>query len=196
MANKVPYETCEFVPSVKCHLVLKKVAELECVPVVEEECNDFAKEVPYLVGEEECEEVVYDDCFEVSAYILFLGVEHRCFSFRSRSKFLSFFAKGRGSMTNPSFFREDRFPLPDGFQNHNFPSSAGVQKRRRKKAEKDRCSIQGNKKRLTQFLSQGGGEGNSNNKQKKIQTLFARDVEMESSRSSQRLFMCSYLPEI
>ena len=66
MANKVPYETCEFVPSVKCHLVLKKVAELECVPVVEEECNDFAKEVPYLVGEEECEEVVYDDCFEVS----------------------------------------------------------------------------------------------------------------------------------
>ena len=66
VANKVPYETCEFVPSVKCHLVLKKVAELECVPVVEEECNDFAKEVPYLVGEEECEEVVYDDCFEVS----------------------------------------------------------------------------------------------------------------------------------
>ena len=66
MGNKVPYETCEFVPSVKCHLVLKKVAELECVPVVNEECNDFAKEIPYLVGEEECEEVVYDDCFEVS----------------------------------------------------------------------------------------------------------------------------------
>ena len=116
VANKVPYETCEFVPSVKCHLVLKKVAELECVPVVEEECNDFAKEVPYLVGEEECEEVVYDDCFEVSAYILFLGVEHRCFSFRSRSKFLSFFAKGRGSMTNPSFFREDRLPYMMDFK--------------------------------------------------------------------------------
>ena len=66
VGNKVPYETCEFVPSVKCHLVLKKVAELECVPVVAEECNDFAKQVPYLVGEEECEEVVYDDCFEVS----------------------------------------------------------------------------------------------------------------------------------
>merc|ERR1712203_872181 len=61
--------TCEFVPSVKCHLVLKKVAELECVPVVEEECNDFAKEVPYLVGEEECEEVVYDDCFEIEEQV-------------------------------------------------------------------------------------------------------------------------------
>ena len=71
MGNKVPYETCEFVPSVKCHLVLKKVAELECVPVVNEECNDFAKEIPYLVGEEECEEVVYDDCFEVSITAIF-----------------------------------------------------------------------------------------------------------------------------
>ena len=72
---------------------------------------------------------------------------------------------------------------------------AGVQKRRRKKAKKDRYSIQSNqRKRLTQYLSQGGGE--VNNKQKKIQTLFARDVEMESSRSSQRLFMCRYLPEI
>ena len=97
-------------------------------------------------------------------------------------------------MTNPSFFREDRFPyMIQRFK--TFPSSAGVQKRRRKKAKKDRYSIQGNqRKRLTQYLSQGGGE--VNNKQKKIQTLFARDVEMEASRSSQRLFMCGYLPEI
>ena len=69
VANKVPYETCELVPSVKCHLVLKKVAELECTPVVEEECNDFAKEIPYLVGEEQCEEVFFDDCFEVGPYL-------------------------------------------------------------------------------------------------------------------------------
>ena len=129
-------------------------------------------------------------------FILFLRVLHRFFSFRSRSKFLSFFAKGRGSMTNPSFFREDRLPyIVQRFT--IFPSPAGVQKRRRKKAKKDRYSIQSNqRKRLTQYLSQGGGEVNSNNKQKKIQTLFARDVEMESSRSSQRLFMCRYLPEI
>ena len=70
VTNKVPYETCELVPSVKCHLGLKKVAELECVPVVEEECNDFAKEIPYLVGEEQCEEVFFDDCFEVSYEML------------------------------------------------------------------------------------------------------------------------------
>ena len=69
VANKVPYETCELVPSVKCHLVLKKVAELECTPVVEEECNDFAKEIPYLVGDEECEEVFFDDCFEVKVHL-------------------------------------------------------------------------------------------------------------------------------
>ena len=49
-------------------------------------------------------------------YILFWGVEHRCFSFRSRSKFLSFFAKGHGSMTNPSFFREDRLPYMMDFK--------------------------------------------------------------------------------
>jgi len=69
VANKVPYETCELVPSVKCHLVLKKVAELECTPVVEEECNDFAKEIPYLVGDEACEEVFFDDCFEIEEMV-------------------------------------------------------------------------------------------------------------------------------
>ena len=65
VADKVPYETCELVPSVKCHLELKKVAELVCTPVIDEECNDFAKEVPYLVEEEQCEEVTFDDCVEV-----------------------------------------------------------------------------------------------------------------------------------
>ena len=64
-ATKVPYETCELVPTVACHLGLKTVAELECVPVVDEECNDFAKEIPYLIAEEECEEVIFDDCVEV-----------------------------------------------------------------------------------------------------------------------------------
>ena len=44
---------------------LEKVAGLECTPTVNEECSDFAKEIPCLVGEEECEEVVYDDCIEV-----------------------------------------------------------------------------------------------------------------------------------
>jgi hypothetical protein len=61
----VAVQRCEQVPSIKCHLVLEKVAGLECTPTVNEECSDFAKEIPYLVGEEECEEVVYDDCIEV-----------------------------------------------------------------------------------------------------------------------------------
>ena len=65
MAHKVPYEKCEMVPGVKCHLELEKVAQLECVPVVDEECNDFAKKVPYQDEEEECEEVIYDECVEV-----------------------------------------------------------------------------------------------------------------------------------
>ena len=115
MGNKVPYETCEFVPSVKCHLVLKKVAELECVPVVNEECNDFAKEIPYLVGEEECEEVVYDDCFEVSQQSLggnfyryiFLGIASPI-SFRLKNKCQSFFAKEHVLTTSQSFFRGAR----------------------------------------------------------------------------------------
>ena len=65
VAHKVPYEKCEMVPGVKCHLELEKVAQLECVPVVDEECNDFAKKVPYQDEEEECEEVIYDECVEV-----------------------------------------------------------------------------------------------------------------------------------
>jgi hypothetical protein len=60
---------CEMVPGVKCHMELKKVAELECVPVTWEECDDFVKEVPYLVPEEECEEVTYDECFEVTSVL-------------------------------------------------------------------------------------------------------------------------------
>ena len=115
MGNKVPYETCEFVPSVKCHLVLKKVAELECVPVVNEECNDFAKEIPYLVGEEECEEVVYDDCFEVSQQSLGGNVHIYIFwdiasptSFRLKNKCQSFFAKEHVLTTSQSFFRGAR----------------------------------------------------------------------------------------
>ena len=52
------------VPSVKCHLELKKVGHLDCVPVVDEECEDFVTEVPYQ-GEEECEDVIYDECIEV-----------------------------------------------------------------------------------------------------------------------------------
>ena len=119
MGNKVPYETCEFVPSVKCHLVLKKVAELECVPVVNEECNDFAKEIPYLVGEEECEEVVYDDCFEVSItaifgrkclynfICIFWGIASPA-SFRLKNKCQSFFAKEHVLTTSQSFFRGAR----------------------------------------------------------------------------------------
>ena len=40
-----------------------------CVLEVMEECNDFSKEIPFLVDEEECEEVVFDECVEVSEKI-------------------------------------------------------------------------------------------------------------------------------
>ena len=64
-STKVPFETCKLVPSVKCRLVLKEVAELSCTPEVYEYCEDFVKEVPYLVEEEECEEVLDEECYEV-----------------------------------------------------------------------------------------------------------------------------------
>ena len=64
-STKVPFETCELVPSVKCRLVLKEVAELSCTPEVYEYCENFVKEVPYLVAEEECEEVLDEECYEV-----------------------------------------------------------------------------------------------------------------------------------
>ena len=48
-----------------CSPELRRVPELACVPEVLQECNDFAKEVPFLEQVEECEEVVYDDCVEV-----------------------------------------------------------------------------------------------------------------------------------
>ena len=64
-STKVPYEYCEVVPSIKCSLVLKEVAELSCTPEVYEYCEDFVKEVPYLASEEECEKVFFDECFEV-----------------------------------------------------------------------------------------------------------------------------------
>ena len=38
-------------------------------PEVLEECNDFPKEIPFLVDELECEEVVFDECVEVSEKI-------------------------------------------------------------------------------------------------------------------------------
>ena len=103
VANKVPYETCELVPSVKCHLVLKKVAELQCVPDVDKECNDFAKEIPYLVQEEECEEVVYDDCFEVSLF----GYKYSSLP-RLRNKYLCSYVSEQGLMTRQFSFREDK----------------------------------------------------------------------------------------
>ena len=65
VSHKVPYEECQRVPDVKCHLELKQVGQLDCVPVVNEECEDVAKEVPYKDEEEECEEVIYDECREV-----------------------------------------------------------------------------------------------------------------------------------
>merc|ERR1711974_184363 len=114
VANKVPYETCEFVPSVKCHLVLKKVAELECVPVVEEECNDFAKEVPYLVGEEECEEVVYDDCFEIEEQVPVL------------------LAKGHVSTTSQSSFRGARYSEKKGRKDEERQGDEKVKIKQRK----------------------------------------------------------------
>ena len=64
-STKVPQETCEVVPSVKCRLVLEEVAELSCTPEVYEYCEDFVKEIPYLALEEECKEVIFDECFEV-----------------------------------------------------------------------------------------------------------------------------------
>ena len=66
---KVPQEKCRLEPSVVCDIVLKKVPELTCVPEVLEECNDFPKEIPFLVDEQECEEVVFDECVEVSEKI-------------------------------------------------------------------------------------------------------------------------------
>ena len=66
---KVPQEKCRLEPSVVCDTVLKRVPELVCVPEVMEECNDFPKEIPFLVDEEECEEVVFDECVEVSEKI-------------------------------------------------------------------------------------------------------------------------------
>ena len=66
---KVPQEKCRLEPSVVCDIVLKKVPELTCVPEVLEECNDFPKEIPFLVDELECEEVVFDECVEVSEKI-------------------------------------------------------------------------------------------------------------------------------
>ena len=66
---KVPQEKCHLEPSVVCDTVLKRVPELVCVPEVMEECNDFPKEIPFLVDEEECEEVVFDECVEVSEKI-------------------------------------------------------------------------------------------------------------------------------
>ena len=61
-STKIPYEICS---SIKCDMVLTEVTELDCKPVVEEECNDFVKEIPFLVGDEECEEVFFDECYEV-----------------------------------------------------------------------------------------------------------------------------------
>ena len=34
-----------------------------------QECNDVAKDIPYLEDAEECEEIFYDDCVEVTESI-------------------------------------------------------------------------------------------------------------------------------
>ena len=34
-----------------------------------QECNDVAKDIPYLEDAEECEEIFYDDCLEITESI-------------------------------------------------------------------------------------------------------------------------------
>ena len=63
--KKVPFETCKDVPDVECVTVLKNVPEVNCTPEPYEECNDLARDIPYLEPAEECEEIAYDDCVEV-----------------------------------------------------------------------------------------------------------------------------------
>ena len=65
MPKKVPFETCKDVPDVECVTVLKNVPEVNCTPEPYEECNDLARDIPYLEPAEECEEIAYDDCVEV-----------------------------------------------------------------------------------------------------------------------------------
>ena len=64
--KKVPFEICRDVPDVECVTVVKNKPEIECTPEPYEECNDVAKDIPYLEPGEECEEIVYDECREVN----------------------------------------------------------------------------------------------------------------------------------
>ena len=68
--KKVPFETCHEVPDVECVTVLKNKPEIECTPEPYEECNDVAKDIPYLEPGEECEEIVFDECVEVKIKFL------------------------------------------------------------------------------------------------------------------------------
>ena len=70
ISKKVPFETCHEVPDVECVTVLKNKPEIECTPEPYEECNDVAKDIPYLEPGEECEEIVFDECLEVKIKFL------------------------------------------------------------------------------------------------------------------------------
>ena len=63
--KKVPFETCREVPDVECVTVVKNKPEIECTPEPYQDCNDVAKDIPYLEPGEECEEIFFDECREV-----------------------------------------------------------------------------------------------------------------------------------
>ena len=61
----MPFETCREVPDVECVTVVKNKPEIECTPEPYQDCNDVAKDIPYLEPGEECEEIFFDECREV-----------------------------------------------------------------------------------------------------------------------------------
>ena len=70
VAKKVPYSECFPVPTLDCGLVLRSVPELDCTPLIKEECKKEANDIPFIVNEEQCEQVVYDECQEVGSMTL------------------------------------------------------------------------------------------------------------------------------
>ena len=57
-------------PTLDCGLVLRSVPELDCTPLIKEECKKEANDIPFIVNEEQCEQVVYDECQEVGSMTL------------------------------------------------------------------------------------------------------------------------------
>ena len=101
----MPFETCREVPDVDCFTILKQKPEIECTPEPYEECNDVAKEIPYLEPGEECEEIVYDECvtvrfIDILPYFILIK--------RLKRKFPLSCARENVLMRNPYFFLKDK----------------------------------------------------------------------------------------